>query len=72
MPATGGIEPLEQKRMVIQFIASYGRITRQQAADLCQLSSAQATRLLGRLRDRGEIAQVGSRRGAHYVNDAQE
>lgn len=64
---TRGIEPLQQEQMVLQYIASHGKITRKQAADLCQLAPAQATRLLARLRDRGGIAQVGTRRGAHYV-----
>ena len=64
---TRGIEPLQQEQMVLQYIASHGRITRGQAADLCQLAPAQATRLLARLRDRGAIEQVGSRRSAHYV-----
>lgn len=62
-----GFEPLQQEQMVLQYVQAHGRITRREAADLCQLSSLQARYLLSRLAERGRLALRGSRRGAFYT-----
>lgn len=61
-----GVEPLQQEQMILQFVDAHGAITRREAAELCQLGSKQASRLLQRLVRRGELAMYGERRGAYY------
>lgn len=65
-----GFDPLQQEQMVLQYVEAHGSITRAQAADLCQLSPAQATRLLGRLVDQGRLLRLGERRGTRYALNA--
>lgn len=62
-----GFEPLQQEQMVLQYVQAHGRITRREAAELCQVSSLQARYLLSRLTKRGRLALRGSRRGAFYA-----
>lgn len=64
---THGFEPLQQEQMVLSYIANNGRITRSEAAELCQMDSSQAARLLRRLRAAGSVTMKGSKRGAYYV-----
>ncbi|HEY0779905.1 MAG TPA: ATP-binding protein, partial [Gemmatirosa sp.] len=61
-----GIEPIQQERMVLQYVDAHGRITRAQAADLCQLGSREAAAVLGRLVRRGDLELQGQRRWAYY------
>jgi len=61
-----GFEPQQQEQMVLQYAESHGRITRGQAAELCQISPRQATYLLHRLTSRGDLERHGSGRGAWY------
>lgn len=61
-----GFEPLQQEQMILQYVDAHGRITRREAADLCQLAPRQARSVLKRLVDRGELRLVGQRRGAFY------
>lgn len=61
-----GFEPIQQEQMVMQYVAEHGRITRVEAAELCRIGPRQATRLLARLRDRGDLAMHGRKRGAWY------
>ena len=63
-----GFDELQQKQMILTFVTQHGAITRREAADLCQLSGPQATRLLRRLRDQGKLAIEGERRNAKYVS----
>lgn len=62
-----GADPLQQERMILDYARAYGSITRGQAAQLCQVSPAQARVSLKRMVDRGELQLVGERRGAKYV-----
>ena len=62
-----GADPFQQERMIGDYVAAYGSITRAQAAALCQLSPSQARGVLKRLVERGELRLVGDRRGAKYV-----
>jgi ATP-dependent DNA helicase RecG len=61
-----GFEPLQQEQMILQFIDAHGRITRNQAADLCSLSPDQASRLLRRLTAEGKLERQGERKGTIY------
>ncbi|WP_322750200.1 MULTISPECIES: DNA glycosylase AlkZ-like family protein, partial [unclassified Frankia] len=61
-----GFEPLQQEQMVLSYVDAHGRITRGDVADLCALSPSQATRLLQRLADKGELVLLGAKRGAYY------
>jgi ATP-dependent DNA helicase RecG len=61
-----GFEPLQQEQMVLQYAGKHGRITRREAAELCQIASHQARDLLARLVERGELALRGIRKGAYY------
>lgn len=61
-----GFEPLQQEQMVLQYVAKHGRIARHEAAELCQISSDQAKRLLARLVTRGELVPKGRLRGSFY------
>ena len=65
---TRGFDELQQEQMILTFVAQHGAITRREAADLCQLSGPQATRLLRRLRGQGKLAIEGERRNAKYVS----
>jgi ATP-dependent DNA helicase RecG len=55
---TRGFEPLQQEQMVLQYVDAHGSIARSQAADLCQLSEGQASRLLTRMRQLLTLANV--------------
>lgn len=61
-----GFEPLQWQQMVLQYVESHGRITRREAAALCQIAPEQASRLLKRLVTLGELEMHGARRGAWY------
>lgn len=60
-------DPIQQEQMVLSFVRAHGRIRRSEAADLCALSSEQASRLLRQMAGRGLLRMVGSRRGAAYT-----
>ena len=62
-----GFDRVQQEQMILTFVRAHGSIARRQAADLCQLDSASAARLLRDLRGRGDLVLVGERRTARYV-----
>ncbi len=62
-----GADPIQQERMVGDYVDAFGSITRSQAAGLCQVSPTQARAVLKRMVDRAELRLVGQRRGAKYV-----
>jgi ATP-dependent DNA helicase RecG len=57
--------------MVLQYVDAHAQISRAQAADLCALAPDQATRLLRRLTQRGELVRRGERRGSVYQRPGQ-
>ncbi|QJY45673.1 ATP-binding protein [Pseudonocardia broussonetiae] len=61
-----GFEPMQQEQMVLSYVTAHGRISRGQAAELCSLAPAQASRLLGRLVGSGKLVRRGERRGSYY------
>lgn len=64
---TRGFDELQQEQMVLAYVASHDSITRRDVAELCQLESEQASRLLKRLRAAGRLEMRGARRTAIYV-----
>lgn len=62
-----GADPLQQERMILDYVTAYGSITRSQAAALCQVTPPQARIILKRLVDRGALRLTGERRGARYL-----
>lgn len=62
-----GADPLQQQRMILDYVRAYGSVSRGQAAQLCQVSPAQARLVLKRLVESGDLKLVGERRGARYV-----
>jgi ATP-dependent DNA helicase RecG len=61
-----GFEPIQQEQMVLQYAEQHGRITRREAAELCQIEPEQASYLLTRLVRTGRLRLSGQRRGAFY------
>lgn len=60
-------DPLQQERMVLDYVGAYGSISRSQAAQLCQTTPVQARATLKRLVDVGRLTLQGERRGARYI-----
>lgn len=61
-----GFEPIQQEQMILQYVESYGHITRREAAELCKIGPFQASRLLDRLVKKGLLIRYGQRKGAWY------
>lgn len=61
-----GADPLQQRRMIIDYVEAYGSISRAQTAQLCQISPVQARRVLKGLVEEGTLQLVGERRGSRY------
>jgi ATP-dependent DNA helicase RecG len=61
-----GIEPIQHERMILEFVETHGRITRSQAADLCQLGGREARGVLEKLVRKGELVVRGEKRGSYY------
>jgi len=61
-----GFEPIQQEQMVLQYVQAHDRITRREAAELCQLGPQQATRLLRKLVSEGRIQRHGEGKGSWY------
>lgn len=66
-----GFDALQQEQMILNYVDAHTRITRREAADLCQISPRQARAVLKRLVDRGDLALRGSRRTAFYERRGQ-
>jgi ATP-dependent DNA helicase RecG len=66
-----GIEPIQREQMILQFVDAHGRITRSQAADLCQIGGREARSALEKLVNRGELVVRGEKRGAYYERSAE-
>ncbi len=63
---TRGFEPLQHEQLVLNYVVRHGSIARREAAELCQLESRQAQRLLTRMRDEDKLVMEGARRTARY------
>jgi ATP-dependent DNA helicase RecG len=65
-----GIEPIQRERMILQYVDTHARITRSQAAELCQVGGREARAVLEKLVKRGELVVRGERRGSYYERPA--
>ncbi len=63
-------DDIQQEQMVLTFVERHGSITRAEAAGLCRIDSARASRLLRRLRDENKLQMVGKKRASRYVRPA--
>lgn len=63
-----GLHPPEraQETGVMEYAHAHGRITRPEAAELCRLSDAQASRLLRHLAAENKLKRRGKGRGTYY------
>jgi ATP-dependent DNA helicase RecG len=61
-----GASPVDWEKAILDYVATEGRITRSQAADLCRLEPREARVVLERLVKRGELVVRGERRGSFY------
>jgi len=61
-----GFEPIQQEQMILQYVRVHGRITRREAAELCQIQPYQALHLLKKLVHAGNLIPKGKGRGAFY------
>ena len=61
-----GLTPAQQEVRVELYALSEGKITRREAAELCGIGPAQATRLLGRMVREGLLKRHGEKRGTWY------
>lgn len=57
----------QQTQMILNYIDAHGSISRGEAAELCGMSPEDASRILQRLRNEGELLLEGQRRGARYI-----
>lgn len=61
-----GFDLIQQEQMVINYIDRLGSIKRRDVMELCRITKDQAYKLLSRLKENGQIEQVGERKGAVY------
>jgi ATP-dependent DNA helicase RecG len=61
-----GFDVLQQEQMVLKFIQAHGQIKRADAMELCHLDRNQAYRLLTRMKESGQLKQIGEHKGAFY------
>ncbi len=61
-----GFDPIQQEQMVLQYVMKHGRIARKDVIELCRIGEDQATRLLDRLVEDGQLARFGAGRGVYY------
>ena len=61
-----GFDPIQQEQMVLKFIQTHGQIKRADVMDLCHLDRNQAYRLLTKMKESGQIKQIGEQNGAVY------
>jgi ATP-dependent DNA helicase RecG len=62
-----GIKPEQQRQKVFQYAKKHGKITRREAAEICQISDFQATRLLRELAKDGQLRLHGKGRASFYT-----
>lgn len=64
--ALSGLEPVDREQLILQYVETHGRITRSQAAELCQVEALEVRGTLERLVRRGDLVLRGERRGSYY------
>lgn len=61
-----GFNSIQQRQMVLQYLEKHDRIKRSDVAELCRISPFQATRLLTKMVEEGEIRRHGKLKGTYY------
>lgn len=61
-----GFESEQMEQMILQYVKAHGKVTRQEAMELCRINENQAAYLLKKLVKRGDLQSVGSGRTAGY------
>ena len=67
-----GYDRIQQEQMILTFVRAHGSIARREAADLCQIDSGSAARVLRAMRHAGVLDLIGERRTARYVVSASQ
>jgi ATP-dependent DNA helicase RecG len=62
-----GFDPIQQEQMILRYVREHGQITRRDVIDLCKVSSDQATRLLRKMVEAGQLNMIGERKSSVYV-----
>ncbi len=62
-----GFDDIQQEQMILQYIDVTGKITRNEAADLCKINEDQAFRLLRKLTKQAKIRREGEGRATVYM-----
>ncbi len=65
-----GFDTIQQEQMVLKYAEAHGKITRHEAADLCRISSFQASHLLQKLARESKLTLKGVRRGSFYERNS--
>jgi len=61
-----GFDAIQQEEMILKYVRTNKKITRKDAALLCQISDDQASHVLRKLNKNGKLKLIGSGRGAYY------
>ncbi|MCC7449644.1 MAG: putative DNA binding domain-containing protein [Anaerolineae bacterium] len=65
---TKSFAPEQHEQMILNYVKVHHRITRSEAAELCQLGDYQATRLLKKLTEKyPNFNRIGERKTAYYI-----
>ncbi len=62
-----GFDKLQQEQMVLNYARQHGRITRQNAMELCRLTKDQAYQMLKKLSAAGKLVKQGRGKATYYV-----
>ena len=66
--STEDVEITEIEKKLLQYVKVHGKITRREAAELCQTSQRQATYFLNKVLERRTLRLEGRGRGAKYIS----
>ena len=61
-----GFESEQMEQMILQYVKAHGKVTRQEAMELCRINENQAAYLLKKLVKSGDLQRVGLGRTAGY------
>ncbi len=64
---SASVENAQIEQMLLHYVKEHGKITRREAAELCQISQRQATYLLNKFLERGALRLEGHGRGTKYI-----
>ena len=62
-----GFDRLQHEQLVKNYVKQHGRITRQEAIELCRLTPDQAYKLLKQLVEQNTLKKHGVKRHSYYV-----